>query len=219
MEFIPQFEPQPKRCRVGIGNGLGQVADRVCKAFDFRDGRGRWQRASCCAALADLEAATSLPRGRPSRGGVWRPRVLPHPREAGHQTDEVPEARCGCRQRRRERMKEARRRATRLRYLGKRMVAGPAFRRLRVRAWTRAGALTWIRRPYDHLVPMAPTSSRSASWRRLRFLYLCSRTLTDPEACSSNCAHRGAYQPRMRVASSALVTPHRVVAARTTPAA
>ena len=61
--------------------GLGQVADRVCKAFDLRDGRGRWQRASCCAALADLEAAghVSLPRGRPSRGGVWRPRVLPHP--------------------------------------------------------------------------------------------------------------------------------------------
>ena len=62
-------------------HGLGQVADRVCEAFDFRDGRGRWQRASCCAALADLEAAghVSLPRGRPSRGGVWRPRVLPHP--------------------------------------------------------------------------------------------------------------------------------------------
>ena len=62
-------------------DGVGQVADRVCKAFDFRDGRGRWQRASCSAALADLEAAghVSLPRGRPSRGGVWRPRVLPHP--------------------------------------------------------------------------------------------------------------------------------------------
>ena len=62
-------------------DGLGQVADRVCEAFDFRDGRGRWQRASCCAALADLEAAghVSLPLGRPSRGGVWRPRVLPHP--------------------------------------------------------------------------------------------------------------------------------------------
>ena len=62
-------------------HGLGQVADRVCKAFDFRDGRGRWQRASCCAALADLEAAghVSLSRGRPSCGGVWRPRVLPHP--------------------------------------------------------------------------------------------------------------------------------------------
>ena len=64
----------------GIGS-LGQVADRVCEAFDLRDGRGRWQRASCCAALADLEAAghVSLPRGRPSRGDVWRPRVLPHP--------------------------------------------------------------------------------------------------------------------------------------------
>ena len=62
-------------------HGLGQVADRVCKAFNFRDGRGRWQRASCCAALTDLEAAghVSLPRGRPSCGGVWRPRVLPHP--------------------------------------------------------------------------------------------------------------------------------------------
>ena len=27
----------------GVGS-LGQVADRVCEAFDFRDGRGRWQR-------------------------------------------------------------------------------------------------------------------------------------------------------------------------------
>ena len=64
----------------GIGS-LGQVADRVCEAFDFHDGRGRWQRASCCAALADLGAAghVSLPQGRPSRGGVRRPRVLPHP--------------------------------------------------------------------------------------------------------------------------------------------
>ena len=61
--------------------GLGQVADRVCEAFDFRDGRGRWQRASCSAALADLEAAgyVSLPRDRPSRGGVRGPRVLPQP--------------------------------------------------------------------------------------------------------------------------------------------
>ena len=62
-------------------HGLGQVADRVCEAFDFRDGRGRLQRASCCAALTDLEAAghVSLPRERPGRGGVWHPRVLPHP--------------------------------------------------------------------------------------------------------------------------------------------
>ena len=49
----------------GVGS-LGQVADRVCEAFDFRDGRGRWQRASCCRALADLQAAghISLPAGR-----------------------------------------------------------------------------------------------------------------------------------------------------------
>ncbi|MDE0031409.1 MAG: IS4 family transposase [Deltaproteobacteria bacterium] len=62
-------------------DGLGQVADRVCEAFDFRDGRGRLQRASCCAALADLEAGGHiwLPRGRPARGGVWRPRVLAQP--------------------------------------------------------------------------------------------------------------------------------------------
>ena len=62
-------------------DSLGQVADRVCEAFDFRDGRGRWQRASCCAALADLDAAghVSLPRGRRSGGGVRRARVLPHP--------------------------------------------------------------------------------------------------------------------------------------------
>ena len=62
-------------------DGLGQVADRVCEAFDFRDGRGRWQRASCCAALADLEAAghVSLPRGRRPGGGARRARVLPHP--------------------------------------------------------------------------------------------------------------------------------------------
>ena len=64
----------------GVGS-LGQVADRVCEAFDFRDGRGRWQRASCCRALADLQAAghVSLPAGQPARGvGGWA-RVLPHP--------------------------------------------------------------------------------------------------------------------------------------------
>ena len=61
--------------------GIGQVADRVCEAFDFRDGRGRWQRASCCAALADLESAghIALPRGWSPRGGPRRPQVLPHP--------------------------------------------------------------------------------------------------------------------------------------------
>ena len=64
----------------GVGS-LGQVADRVCEAFDFRDGRGRWQRASCCRALADLKEADhiSLPAGQPARGGGGRARVLPHP--------------------------------------------------------------------------------------------------------------------------------------------
>ena len=64
----------------GVGS-LGQVADRVCEAFDFRDGRGRWQRASCCRALADLQAAghVSLPAGQPARGGGGRARVLPRP--------------------------------------------------------------------------------------------------------------------------------------------
>ena len=63
-------------------DSLGQVADHVCEAFDFRDGRGRLQRASCCAALTDLEAAghVLLPRCRRSGGGVRRaPRVLAHP--------------------------------------------------------------------------------------------------------------------------------------------
>ena len=64
----------------GVGS-LGQVADRVCEAFDFRDGRGRWQRASCCRALTDLQAAghVLLPAGRPARGVGGRARVLPHP--------------------------------------------------------------------------------------------------------------------------------------------
>ena len=63
-------------------DSLGQVADQVCEAFDFRDGRGRLQRASCCAALTDLEAAghVLLPRCRRSGGGARRaPRVLAHP--------------------------------------------------------------------------------------------------------------------------------------------
>ena len=64
----------------GVGS-LGQVADRVCEAFDFRDGRGRWQRASCRRALADLQAAgeVSLPAGQPVRGVGGRARVLPQP--------------------------------------------------------------------------------------------------------------------------------------------
>ena len=63
-------------------DSLGQVADHVCEAFDFRDGRGRLQRASCSAALTDLEAAgyVLLPRCRRSVGGARRaPRVLAHP--------------------------------------------------------------------------------------------------------------------------------------------
>ena len=53
----------------GVGS-LGQVADRVCEAFDFRDGRGRWQRANCCRALSDLQAAghVSLPASQAARG-------------------------------------------------------------------------------------------------------------------------------------------------------
>ena len=64
----------------GVGS-LGQVADRVCEAFDFRDGRGRWQRASCCRALSDLQAAghVSLPASQAARGVGGRARVLPHP--------------------------------------------------------------------------------------------------------------------------------------------
>ncbi len=64
----------------GAGS-LGQVADRVCEAFDFRDGRGRWQRASCYRALTDLRAAgqVSLPAGQGARGSGGRARVLPHP--------------------------------------------------------------------------------------------------------------------------------------------
>ena len=65
---------------------LGQVADRVCEAFDLRDGRGRCQRASCRKALADLEAAgeVSLPAPRRPTGAVRRPRVLPQPVAPAH---------------------------------------------------------------------------------------------------------------------------------------
>ncbi len=64
----------------GVGS-RGQVADRVCEAFDFRDGRGRWQRASCSRALSDLAAAghVSLPAGQPVRGVGGRARVLADP--------------------------------------------------------------------------------------------------------------------------------------------
>ena len=65
---------------------LGQVADRVCEAFDLRDGRGRCQRASCRKALADLEAVgeVSLPAPRRRTGAVRRPRVLPRPVAPAH---------------------------------------------------------------------------------------------------------------------------------------
>ena len=74
----PASGQRPSRPVVG---SLGQVADRVCEAFDFRDGRGRWQRASCRRALSDLQAAgeVSLPAGQGARGGGGRARVFPHP--------------------------------------------------------------------------------------------------------------------------------------------
>ena len=57
---------------------LGQVADRVCDAFDLRDSRGRRQRASCCKALGVLQARgdIALPAPRHHRTGRHRPRVL-----------------------------------------------------------------------------------------------------------------------------------------------
>ena len=57
---------------------LGRLADRVCDAFDLRDGRGRLQRASCVKALGVLERAghISLPRARRRSVGARRPRVL-----------------------------------------------------------------------------------------------------------------------------------------------
>ena len=59
---------------------LGQVADRVCEAFHLRDGRGRWQRASCRKALGVLAAQgdIALPPPRPHRAGGHKPRVLAH---------------------------------------------------------------------------------------------------------------------------------------------
>ena len=59
---------------------LGRLADRVCDAFDLRDGRGRLQRASCVKALGVLERAghISLPRARRRSVGARRPRVLAH---------------------------------------------------------------------------------------------------------------------------------------------
>ena len=57
---------------------LGQVAERVCEAFELRDGRGRLQRASCRKALRTLEAAgqVSLPAPRRCGGAGRGPRLL-----------------------------------------------------------------------------------------------------------------------------------------------
>ena len=59
---------------------LGQIADRVCEAFNLRDGRGRWQRASCRKALGVLRARgdIALPAPRHHRAEGHRPRVLAH---------------------------------------------------------------------------------------------------------------------------------------------
>ena len=59
---------------------LGQVADRVCEAFNLRDGRGRWQRASCRKALGLLQARgdIALPAPRYHRAGGHKPRMLAH---------------------------------------------------------------------------------------------------------------------------------------------
>ena len=59
---------------------VGRIADRVCEAFDFRDSRGRWQRASCRQALADLQAAGQVALPAPQRRGAPRTaRVLVQP--------------------------------------------------------------------------------------------------------------------------------------------
>ena len=58
-----------------------EVADRVCEAFGFRDGRGRLQRAGCLKALAEFEAAgrISLPLPTHSGGGARSPQRLAEP--------------------------------------------------------------------------------------------------------------------------------------------
>ena len=52
----------------------GQLVDRVCAAFGFRDARGRWQRVTCRKALVVLEAEghISLPPRRTARCGQRR---------------------------------------------------------------------------------------------------------------------------------------------------
>ena len=65
---------------------IGRIADSVCEAFGFRDGRGVLQRASCRQALAELEAAgqVALPPRRRRRGGGRKPRLLAQPVAAAH---------------------------------------------------------------------------------------------------------------------------------------
>ena len=59
----------------------GKLADRVCEAFAFRDGRGRWQRASCHQALAVLQRGGHIALPAPRRPGVGGhgPRLLDQP--------------------------------------------------------------------------------------------------------------------------------------------
>ncbi len=56
---------------IGDGGSRSQLVDRVCAAFGFRDGRGRWQRVTCRKALIALEAEghISLPPRRAVRKG------------------------------------------------------------------------------------------------------------------------------------------------------
>ena len=65
---------------------IGRVADSVCEAFGFRDGRGVLQRASCRQALAELEAAgqVALPARRRRRAVGRKPRLLAQPVAAAH---------------------------------------------------------------------------------------------------------------------------------------
>ena len=69
----------------GAGSGgdgrIGSLTERVCEAFDLRDGRGGLQRASCHQALRALEAGghVSLPPPRPRGAAGRKPRELAHP--------------------------------------------------------------------------------------------------------------------------------------------
>ena len=65
---------------------LGKLSDRVCDAFDLRDGRGRLQRASCRKALGVLQARgdIALPLPRHPRAGGHGPRVLAQPVAPAH---------------------------------------------------------------------------------------------------------------------------------------